>query len=613
LRDIKLEDTFRHQFTTRAFATGVPTVLAGTPALSVLEENNATPITAGVTVSVDRASVVGLNEVTVIATAANGYEVGKSYGIYISTGTVGGVSVIGEVVHNFTIELAPVNWARVTAPTTAVDLSATDIQLVDTTTTNTDMRGTDSALLAANINLSAGVVESNLLQMGGVVQSGTDLKDFADASSDGSGLTEAGGTGDHLTAINLPNQTMDIVGNITGNLSGSVGSVTADVGITATAVDNIWDEVLTGATHNVTDSAGRRLRDLQEFGVYEGGAVWIDTVNGTAGTTDFESGTAFNPVDSIADANTLAASLGLSRFQIASGSTITFAATQTNQIFTGDNWTLALGGQSIIGTTIMGADVSGVASGVGTKQTFKNCILGVMSHVKNTHLINCGLSGNQTIVEAGDFFYDQCHSAVPNTGTVTFDFGAALNSSNLNVRHHSGGWNVENMGAGTGTYNATFEGDGQIIWAASCSATSNASIRGEWRITDNASGAVTETLDDNQTAVDAIGTPVGADISADIAAVKADTVIPEKNVAFSNIYALMVDSTDHVTPKTGLTLTVQRSLDGGAFISATGTAAEISNGMYQFDATAADMNGDTITFRFSGTAADDTFLTIVTR
>ncbi len=43
-----------------------------------------------------------------------------------------------------------------------------------------------------------------------------------DHIGDGTNLTEAGGDGDHLTAINLPNQTMDI----TGNLSGSVGSVT---------------------------------------------------------------------------------------------------------------------------------------------------------------------------------------------------------------------------------------------------------------------------------------------------------------------------------------------------------------------------------------------------
>lgn len=42
--------------------------------------------------------------------------------------------------------------------------------------------------------------------------------------------TEIGVAGAGLTNINLPNQTMDIVGNITGNLSGSVGSVTGNVG-----------------------------------------------------------------------------------------------------------------------------------------------------------------------------------------------------------------------------------------------------------------------------------------------------------------------------------------------------------------------------------------------
>ena len=104
MRDITLGDTFYHDFPTRQFSDGVPTVLAGSPVLSVLEENNATPITAGVSLSVSRASVAGLNEATIVATGGNGYEAGKSYSIYISTGTVGGVSVIGEVVGQFTIE-----------------------------------------------------------------------------------------------------------------------------------------------------------------------------------------------------------------------------------------------------------------------------------------------------------------------------------------------------------------------------------------------------------------------------------------------------------------------------------------------------------------------------
>lgn len=347
------------------------------------------------------------------------------------------------------------------------------------------------------------VLDVSLTEIGGVAQSATDLKDFADAGYDpGTNLI----TGLSATGLDA----------IASTALGMVEIAKA-----------IWDRVLTGATHNIATSAGRRLRGIQEFQGYEGGAVWIDTVSGTAGTVDFENGTVENPVDTIADANTIAASLSFERFHVLPGSSITFAATQTNQVFEGNNWTLALGAQSIIGTTIMGASVSGVASGAGTKQVFKDCIMGATSHVKGTHIINCGLSGTQTMVEAGDFFFDQCHSAVANSGTVTIDFGAALNSSNLNVRHHSGGWTVENMGAGTGTYQATFEGNGQIIWAASCSATSNASIRGNWKITDNASGAVTEILDDNQVGVDAIlvdtadmqpklGTPAGASISADI-------------------------------------------------------------------------------------------------
>lgn len=114
-RDITLGETIYIDFTTRAFATGVPTTLSGTPVLSVLEENNATPITSGVSISVNRASVTGLNMGTIVATGGNGYEAGKGYSLYVSTGTVGGVSVVGEKVGEFTIE-ASAAFARLGAP-----------------------------------------------------------------------------------------------------------------------------------------------------------------------------------------------------------------------------------------------------------------------------------------------------------------------------------------------------------------------------------------------------------------------------------------------------------------------------------------------------------------
>lgn len=63
---------------------------------------------------------------------------------------------------------------------------------------------------------------------------------------------EIGAAGAGLTNINLPNQTMDIVGNITGNLSGSVGSVTGAVGSVAGAVGSVTGNV----GGNVTGSVG---------------------------------------------------------------------------------------------------------------------------------------------------------------------------------------------------------------------------------------------------------------------------------------------------------------------------------------------------------------------
>ena len=91
-----------------------------------------------------------------------------------------------------------------------------------------------------------------------------------------------------------------------------------------------------------------------------------------------------------------------------------------------------------------------------------------------------------------------------------------------------------------------------------------------------------------------------------------DVDAPLRGVALSDIPFYMVDGTDHVTAKTGLTITAQVAKDGGAFAAAAGTAAEVSNGLYQFDATSADMTADVVVFRFTGTGADPTLITIKT-
>lgn len=89
------------------------------------------------------------------------------------------------------------------------------------------------------------------------------------------------------------------------------------------------------------------------------------------------------------------------------------------------------------------------------------------------------------------------------------------------------------------------------------------------------------------------------------------TGIP-KSTPFSNITFLMVDATDDITPKTGLSPTATVSRDGGAFGAASGTVAEIASGYYQFDASATDMSGGLVTFKFAATGANDTTISIRT-
>jgi len=107
MRDVKAEDTIYLAFTTRAFSTGIPTTLAGTPVVSAYEDAGLTQITAGITLGVDHDGVTGLNMLTIVATAANGYDTGKDYNLVITTGTVDSVSAVGEVVGRFSIDRAP--------------------------------------------------------------------------------------------------------------------------------------------------------------------------------------------------------------------------------------------------------------------------------------------------------------------------------------------------------------------------------------------------------------------------------------------------------------------------------------------------------------------------
>lgn len=149
LGDFRLSDTFDFHFTTRQIS-GAPSTLSSTPVLSCYPANSTTELTAGITLDVDFDSRTGFNHVRIVASGANGYATATDYSVVITTGTVNSVSVVGEVIGNFSIEhrsaLMPVTATR----TLVVDSSG----LADANMVKMGPSGSGTAQAARDIGTS---------------------------------------------------------------------------------------------------------------------------------------------------------------------------------------------------------------------------------------------------------------------------------------------------------------------------------------------------------------------------------------------------------------------------------------------------------------------------
>lgn len=234
--------------------------------------------------------------------------------------------------------------------------------------------------------------------------------------------------------------------SVGSQLKGATNMAQLNLEIQLNLVDLVWDEILTGATHNVTNSAGKRLRQIQEDQGYALGRVWIDTINGSAGTTPFDNGTVGNPVDNIADALTIAADAAvmLSDFHVINGSTFTLSGSVANKSFFGNNWTVALNSKSIVSAYIQGASVTGI--GTGSNYKFQDCSIGSVT-LDDGVLIMCRMGGTFTLGAAGSYVLIDCVAELVGVSAPVLDYAAPGNST-VNYRRYSGGLTVNNLASG---------------------------------------------------------------------------------------------------------------------------------------------------------------------
>lgn len=171
LGDIAEDATLDFKFTT---VSGAPATLSGTPALSVYKANGTTQTTAGITLTVDFDSVTGLNHARIDTSADAFYATGNDYQVVITTGTVGGTSVVGYVVGEFSIEnrteaIADAVWDEVLTGATHNIATSAGRRLRDITS-NIIRSGTAQGGSTASITLDSGASATDGIYDPGLVE-----------------------------------------------------------------------------------------------------------------------------------------------------------------------------------------------------------------------------------------------------------------------------------------------------------------------------------------------------------------------------------------------------------------------------------------------------------
>jgi hypothetical protein len=381
----------------------------------------------------------------------------------------------------------------------------------------------------------------------------------------------------------------------------NAGTVTFPTTATLASTTNITAGVITTTT-NVTNEAAK----------YMHGAVWIDTVNGAAGTTSYTNGIATNPSSAIANAKTIADNLKLKRFWVQSGSSVTLAAAHVGYVFTGAGYILALGGQDISKAIIENVEtLSGTGICTTGEAIIRNCHLGPTAiTIGEVDFHDCHLMGTVTMSQAAvPYLFNKCIGV--SSPKIVF---AAANQTAV-ISKWSGPLTIAGM---VSTNTLYLDGDGDVTFD-NTNNTGTVYINGAIRLTDSGTSmAITDTSRWGEDQTIAVATTVAANgitatsIAADAinaAAVKADAVtkIQAGLATPTNITAGTITTVTNLTnaPTNGdLTATMKTSVTTAA-TAATPTISTLGANTI----TAASMNADAsteIATTLLGTAVDGT-------
>ncbi len=190
-------------------------------------------------------------------------------------------------------------------------------------------------------------------------------------------------------------------------------------------------------------------------------------------------------------------------------------------------------------------------------------------------------------------------------GSVTGAVGSVTAAVTVGTNNDKTGYSLSS----TQTFNTTGNITGNLSGSVG-------SVSGAVGSVTGAVGSVTGAVGSVTGAVGSVTGNVGGNVVGSVASVTAGVSLTagqlaiKKNTALANFEFPMTDSTTNA-PKTGLTVTATRSIDGGAFAACANAVTAVSNGVYKISLDATDLNGTVITLRFTAALANDRLITII--
>jgi len=300
---------------------------------------------------------------------------------------------------------------------------------------------------------------------------------------------------------------------------------------------------------------------------YALGAVWVDTIDGYTGTTNFIHGVADRPSKTFLEAVTIAASMHMRRFEMVSGSEITLIADRERYSMRGDLWYLDPAGYSLNLSYINGALLGTSAQTSFTAASnvvFENCSFWSVI-LDSCFGERCTLRGPLVLASGAVCIFRNPATLCQYDDYIDIDYNST-GDSQFGIVNADCSVEIKNMVAGNVLY---FAGRGRILIDSSCTG-GTMFLCGNISYSGDAENLITKTQT-TRFALDRIIADQTAFNGADIALIKSGVAaIPtnpmldsEDGSSFSDIGDTRLDNLDATISSRAVAGDEMNIVDGG--------------------------------------------------